>query len=242
MKRHESIALIVSIAIHVVLLAGLTLPRFSPSVTDEIRISLVPEITEVAQEIIEIEEYQPEQIIEEVIPQSPVVEEEADETLITADEESILTDVPLIDETIEGSAGADDKPSGELSDVPEGDGTPAQGIADEPEIDVEQDNAGIDLDAIRSDYSSRVLAAISVHKVYPAQARRLGQEGIVRVRFNVTSDGTVTDVQVEESSGFQSLDNAAVDAVIASSPVPAVPSELGASVLTLSLLIVFDLD
>ena len=45
---------------------------------------------------------------------------------------------------------------------------------------------------------------------YPPMARRLNQEGIVTLRVTVNADGTVADAAVESSSGYTSLDEAAV--------------------------------
>lgn len=49
--------------------------------------------------------------------------------------------------------------------------------------------------------------------VYPAYARRRGIEGRVVLRLDVTAEGSVDDVLVVESSGHDSLDQAAVTAV-----------------------------
>jgi periplasmic protein TonB len=46
---------------------------------------------------------------------------------------------------------------------------------------------------------------------YPAIAIRLGQEGTVVLAFKIMTDGSVTDISVAESSGHESLDQAAVN-------------------------------
>ncbi len=48
---------------------------------------------------------------------------------------------------------------------------------------------------------------------YPSASRRLGEEGSVTLAVLVGSDGKVTDVKVEKSSGFPRLDEAAVKQV-----------------------------
>jgi len=53
----------------------------------------------------------------------------------------------------------------------------------------------------------------SISASYPISARRLGQQGLVKVRADVDADGRVTGCVVAASSGFASLDNAALDAV-----------------------------
>jgi protein TonB len=48
---------------------------------------------------------------------------------------------------------------------------------------------------------------------YPAQSRRLGEEGRVILRVLLDEAGRVGQVQVQKSSGFPRLDQAAIDAV-----------------------------
>jgi protein TonB len=47
---------------------------------------------------------------------------------------------------------------------------------------------------------------------YPAESRRRGEEGVVRLALRVGIDGRVEDAQVATSSGFPRLDQAAVEA------------------------------
>lgn len=48
---------------------------------------------------------------------------------------------------------------------------------------------------------------------YPASARRLGQAGTVMLRFLIGIDGRVIESKVESSSGFERLDQAAINAL-----------------------------
>lgn len=48
---------------------------------------------------------------------------------------------------------------------------------------------------------------------YPALSRRNGEQGTVMLRVQVSADGQATDVRVEESSGYDRLDEAAKRAV-----------------------------
>lgn len=47
-------------------------------------------------------------------------------------------------------------------------------------------------------------------RYYPAIALRLNQEGTTVLAFKITADGSVTDISVAESSGHDSLDQAAI--------------------------------
>jgi protein TonB len=53
----------------------------------------------------------------------------------------------------------------------------------------------------------------SIQVPYPAAAKRLGQEGTVRVLVEIGTDGTVIRDEVYSSSGHLLLDSAALDAV-----------------------------
>lgn len=49
--------------------------------------------------------------------------------------------------------------------------------------------------------------------VYPALSRRLGEQGSVLLSVYVTEDGRAQSVNLKQSSGFDRLDNAAIDSV-----------------------------
>ena len=49
--------------------------------------------------------------------------------------------------------------------------------------------------------------------VYPLSARQQGLEGTVSLRFEMLADGTVSQVNVLESTGYPILDEAAQNAV-----------------------------
>jgi protein TonB len=48
---------------------------------------------------------------------------------------------------------------------------------------------------------------------YPALSRRLREQGLVRLRVHVTEEGRANEITLQESSGFDRLDKAALDAV-----------------------------
>ncbi|MDN5871713.1 MAG: energy transducer TonB [Nitrococcus sp.] len=49
--------------------------------------------------------------------------------------------------------------------------------------------------------------------VYPLRSRSLGEEGQVLLRVHITADGSVDQIEVERSSGYERLDQAALEAV-----------------------------
>ena len=53
----------------------------------------------------------------------------------------------------------------------------------------------------------------NLNPTYPHMSRRLGEQGTVVLRVLVKSDGTIGAAEVESSSSFPRLDQAAIDAV-----------------------------
>lgn len=79
-------------------------------------------------------------------------------------------------------------------------------------------------------------------KRYPALALDAGIEGRVVVRFTILKDGTLDqDLQMVKSSGTEILDNAALAAIKAAAPFPAIPPSLGRDKLRIELPMDFNL-
>lgn len=75
-------------------------------------------------------------------------------------------------------------------------------------------------------YAARVRAHIESFKVYPPQARRRHQTGMVGLTFTIDRQGRVLSAQVTTSSGNPLLDQAALDMLSAAQPLPKPPSDL----------------
>jgi TonB family protein len=67
-----------------------------------------------------------------------------------------------------------------------------------------------------------IQAAIERTKDYPRLARERGVEGIVYLRFRLSSAGSVEAVEVMKSSGYEILDTASIRAVYRAAPMPSV--------------------
>jgi len=80
-----------------------------------------------------------------------------------------------------------------------------------------------------------------IDPLYPPSARRQDQEGTVRVRILVDERGRASDVQVARSSGYDSLDDAAVSAVRRWQFIPATENSQAVSAWT-EVSVVFRLD
>lgn len=75
-------------------------------------------------------------------------------------------------------------------------------------------------------YISSLRREIERHKRYPSQARRMQHEGQVVVSFSLTSEGVVSRIEIESTSGISSLDNAAIAAVKRVKPIGPKPESL----------------
>ena len=72
-------------------------------------------------------------------------------------------------------------------------------------------------------YVERMLVTIGINWFKPAESVPISP----MIRFRIERDGTISDPQVERSSGLPFVDRAALRAVIASSPLPPLPQEYG---------------
>jgi periplasmic protein TonB len=73
------------------------------------------------------------------------------------------------------------------------------------------------------DYLERVRRWIQKFQHYPREASRRKQQGTALLDVALARDGTVLGVALARSSGFPLLDEAAIKAVFAASPVPPFP-------------------
>jgi len=108
---------------------------------------------------------------------------------------------------------------------------PAEGgLTERPDTDGGQvDTGGLSFDTQWYDwgpYAKAMLAKIRRNWRIPEIAR-LGVEGVVKVRFFIESDGTVTGLQIIDESGKPPMDFAARDAIAHSSPFEPLPPDLG---------------
>jgi periplasmic protein TonB len=69
-------------------------------------------------------------------------------------------------------------------------------------------------------------------------AVRAGHTAKATVQFTVTRDGTVKDISISTASGNLSMDNSGLRAVMASNPMPALPTDYSGSYVT----VLFDFD
>lgn len=87
-------------------------------------------------------------------------------------------------------------------------------------------NPAPNLAELRSGYLSALRSAIAANKYYPDSARRRQEQGMALVAFVLEADGRIHRVQVDTSSGFAAIDEAAVAAVERLGRFQPIPREL----------------
>ena len=92
-----------------------------------------------------------------------------------------------------------------------------------------QGGSGTNTDELNA-YRTAIRREIERHKRYPARAKMMRKQGVVSVSFSVGADGSLSGERVTTSSGDESLDNAALEAVRSARPVGPKPAGFASSV------------
>ena len=92
-----------------------------------------------------------------------------------------------------------------------------------------QGGSGTNTDELNA-YRAAIRREIERHKRYPARAKMMRKQGVVSVSFSVGADGSLSGERVTNSSGDESLDNAALEAVRSARPVGPKPAGFTSSV------------
>ncbi|KGQ64837.1 energy transducer TonB [Gallibacterium anatis 7990] len=77
-------------------------------------------------------------------------------------------------------------------------------------------------------YRSALRREIEKHKRYSQRAKMLHRQGTVVVQFTLMNDGSIQNVRLHRSSGYEELDQSAMDAVAKANSVGARPAGLAA--------------
>jgi TonB family protein len=105
----------------------------------------------------------------------------------------------------------------DVPDVPLAPGSVGSGL------ELVSDSRGVDF----RPYLTQILAAVKRNwqAVIPESAKRGERRGKVTVRFSVSRDGKVANVQITMPSGTEALDLAAIAGISATNPFPPLPAE-----------------
>jgi TonB family protein len=83
-----------------------------------------------------------------------------------------------------------------------------------------------DPNALRGLFIGQVRQRVANAKYYPRIARRRGMEGQPVIAFTLNKNGRLMKVDLARTSGYQLLDQAALEAVQQGAPYPEIPAEL----------------
>ncbi|OBX78499.1 energy transducer TonB [Haemophilus aegyptius] len=119
----------------------------------------------------------------------------------------INKELPKGDENIDSSANVNDKAS----------------TTSAANSNAQVAGSGTDTSEIAA-YRSAIRREIESHKRYPTRAKIMRKQGKVSVSFNVGADGSLSGAKVTKSSGDESLDKAALDAINVSRSVGTRPA------------------
>lgn len=78
---------------------------------------------------------------------------------------------------------------------------------------------------VMSRYTQLISLWIQKFKVYPDEARALGVEGSTMVRIRIDRKGNIRFYKLENTTGNEILDKAAIDMIKRANPVPAAPGD-----------------
>jgi|YNPNPStandDraft_1061719.scaffolds.fasta_scaffold07918_5 protein TonB len=120
-----------------------------------------------------------------------------------------------------------------------GRGEGGSGIADRP--GGAKGAGGFDASLLAA-FTSEIRRRIEENRSYPVWARKNNVQGVAVVRFTLTPNGRIRDIDLARSSGSPLLDEAAKEAVLRGEPYPSFPSWLTASHLALTQPIRFSLE
>ena len=91
-------------------------------------------------------------------------------------------------------------------------------------------------------YRLALIVTARRYKRYPAQAMDKGWQGKVEIRLVVGANGTIQSSLIKASSGYEILDNQALDMVKKAKPLTPIPAALRGREFTVDIPVIFDLQ
>ena len=153
-------------------------------------------------------------------------------------DEPALKDVPLVPDQMD-AVSDDGQPAGESAD----DGFPLPEVNAAPVLPADtdqlvkqalEDTISLESRAPRyMSYLAQVKSGVAKNWVFPPEARDRRQSGQVRVVFTVDRQGNLVKIKVEQSSGSEILDRAALAAIEKAAPFAPFPEHINLELLNI---------
>lgn len=146
-------------------------------------------------------------------------------------------------ERIEAMSALPTNPSGgELARNPYQYARPRPGSTERNRVTVGPAAGQSDAETIKARYEQKISAWLQQHRIYPPMAKQLGQHGQPVLRLRIDRSGDVKFFTVDRPTGYQLIDEAALDMVRRASPFPAPPEDYpGGAMLEFLIPVKFDL-
>lgn len=132
-------------------------------------------------------------------------------------------------------------PGNALSVTKQGSALAGERSAERPETRLQVEQPAIAQERLLKTYVRDLATHLQATQTYPRKARRNGWEGIVVVKLHLEPTGAIERVELAQSSGFDVLDQAALQAVQDAQPLPAFPVGVSAPALILNIPIRYQL-
>jgi protein TonB len=182
-----------------------------------------------------------EKLIEQTknkLPEEKPMEERSLKETPIVQEEPVVNESPELDMENARDAAADDPCIGPSEPVAVNEETAVWGKPLPAASDI--DNL---VQEALAKYKVDVQRKIRAARHYPLLARRMSQEGVVRIKFLLNKDGTVKGtVDIIKRCRYGVLNDAAVDTIVRANPYPPFPPELAGDEMTFTIDIDFQLD
>jgi TonB family protein len=94
----------------------------------------------------------------------------------------------------------------------------------------------------KDEYVKLVSSLISNNKEYPTKSQKEGHEGKTIVDIQIDPSGKILSEKIQTSSGYEELDNEAIEMIKKSNPLPAPPIEISKKQIIISVPISFKLQ
>lgn len=93
----------------------------------------------------------------------------------------------------------------------------------------------------KNSYFARLMGTLARNKRYPKEAKKKKEQGTVLLQFSINKRGELLTSNIVESSGYQILDDAALQMLSKASPLPSIPDSMKQQTLEITIPVEYSL-